>query len=150
MKTTLKLIIAALAAITSLASCQKENAANNGNTNPSADGVRVLTLSFDSGTKATLNGLQPEFQDGEYVKISNGITCEDKQISVAGGVATITTSLSGPLTAVIPSNAAKMNGNKIDGVKILASQTGLVSDALICMATGAEDATSLHFTCQTA
>ena len=147
MKTTLKLIIAALAAITAFASCQKENAANNGN--PSTGGVRVLTLSFDSGTKATLNGLQPEFIDGEYVRISNGTDYEDKTISVAGGVATIETTLSGTLTAVIPPEAAKMDGNKIDGVIIPASQTGVVSDTLICMATGAADATSLHFKGQT-
>lgn len=150
MKTTLKLIIAALAAITTFASCQKENAANDGNGNPSTDGVRVLTLSFDPGTKATLNGLQPEFQDGEYVRISNGSSEEKKQISVVDGVATVTTSLSGTLTAVIPSDAAKLDVNKIVGVEIPSYQSGKESDALICMATGAPDATRLHFRCQTA
>ena len=136
MKTTFKFIIAAMAASAVLTSCQKEMAIDN--TASSTDGVRVISASFSAPTKSTLDGKTPKFVGGETVKVSNATASEECTISVNGGVATFSTTLSGTLTAVYPSTAAKMNGDVIDNSAVLVStvQDGTFASANIAMATG--------------
>ena len=91
-------------------------------------------MAFAPQTKTTLeNGFYPKFADGDSILISNGNaldTCEVKG-------ETISTDLTGPLTAVYPYKAAKMNENnenRIDTVLVSTEQSGLFADANICMA----------------
>lgn len=148
MKTTFKFIIAAMAASAVFASCQKELA--TGNPSESTDGNRVISASFSAPTKSTLDGKTPKFVGGERIKVSNATASEDCTISVNDGVATFSTTLSGTLTAVYPSTAAKMNGNVIDetGVLVSTEQDGTFASANIAMATGIT--TSATFTNKTA
>ena len=138
MKTTFKFIIAAMAASAVFASCQKELA--TGNPTESTDGIRVISASFSAPTKSALDtdNKTPKFVGGETVKVSNATASEDCTISVNGGVATFSTTLSGTLTAVYPSTAAKMNGAVIDNSAVLVStvQDGTFASANIAMATG--------------
>ena len=148
MKTTFKFIIAAMAASAVLTSCQKEMAIDN--TASSTDGVRVISASFSAPTKSTLDNKTPKFEGGETIKVSNTESSEDCTISVTSGVATFSTTLTGTLTAVYPSTAAKMNGNVIDetGVLVSTEQNGTFASANIAMATGIT--TSATFTNKTA
>ena len=151
MKTTFKFIIAAMAASAVFASCQKELATEN--STESTDGIRVISASFSAPTKSYLNpedDKTPKFSDGDTIKVSNGTTSEDCTISVNGEVATFSTTLTGTLTAVYPSTAAKMNGNVIDETTVLVStvQDGTFASANIAMATGFT--TSATFTNKTA
>ena len=150
MKTTFKFIIAAMAAVSVFSSCQKELA--TGNPTESTDGIRVISASFSAPTKSALDtdNKTPKFVGGETVKVSNATASEDCTISVTGGVATFSTTLSGTLTAVYPSTAAKMNGAVIDNSAVLVStvQDGTFASANIAMATGI--ATSATFTNKTA
>ena len=150
MKTTFKFIIAVMAASAVFASCQKELA--TGNPSESTDGIRVISASFSAPTKSALDtdNKTPKFVGGETVKVSNATASEDCTISVNDGVATFSTTLSGTLTAVYPSTAAKMNGNVIDNSAVLVStvQDGTFASANIAMATGI--ATSATFTNKTA
>ena len=150
MKTTFKFIIAAMAASAVLTSCQKEMAIDNSAS--SNGGVRVISASFSAPTKSALDtdNKTPKFVGGETVKVSNATASEDCTISVNGGVATFSTTLSGTLTAVYPSTAAKMNGAVIDNSAVLVStvQDGTFASANIAMATGIT--TSATFTNKTA
>lgn len=148
MKTTFKFIIAAMAAVSVFSSCQKE--LTTGNPTESTDGIRVISASFSAPTKSTLDGNTPKFVGGEIIKVSNNTSSENCTISVTGEVATFSTTLSGTLTAVYPSTAAKMNGNVIDETAVLVStvQDGTFASANIAMATGIT--TSATFTNKTA
>lgn len=150
MKTTFKFIIAAMAASAVFASCQKELAIEN--PAGSTDGIRVISASFSAPTKSTLDtdGKTPKFVGGETIKVSNATASENCTISVSGGVATFSTTLTGELTAVYPSTAAKMNGGIIDPTAVLVStvQDGTFANANIAMATGIT--TSATFTNKTA
>lgn len=150
MKTTFKFIIAAMAAVSVFSSCQKELA--TGNPTESTDGIRVISASFSAPTKSALDtdNKTPKFVGGETIKVSNATASEDCTISVNGGEATFSTTLSGTLTAVYPSTAAKMNGAVIDNSAVLVStvQDGTFASANIAMATGI--ATSATFTNKTA
>ena len=151
MKTTFKFIIAAMAASAVLTSCQKEMAIEN--TASSTDGVRVISASFSAPTKSTLDtdGKTPKFVGGETIKVSNATESQVRTISIdASGNPYFSTSLTGTLTAVYPSTAAKMNGAVIDNSAVLVStvQDGTFEGANIAMATGIT--TSATFTNKTA
>ena len=151
MKTTFKFIIAAMAASAVFASCQKELA--TGNPSESTDGIRVISASFSAPTKSALDtdNKTPKFVGGEEIKVSNATESQVRQISIdASGNAYFSTTLSGTLTAVYPSTAAKMNGNVIDETTVLVStvQDGTFASANIAMATGIT--TSATFTNKTA
>ncbi len=150
MKTTFKFIIAAMAAVSVFASCRKEmsiETANNTN-----DGVRVISAQFDNSTKSTLDSFTPKFNNGDQIKVANGVgTPETLTVSVDGsGNATFTTALTGPLTAVYPADAAKLNGNAIEGVLVKTVQDGTFANANIAMATITAESSSATFQGQTA
>ena len=151
MKTIFKFIIAAMAASAVFASCQKELA--TGNSSESTDGIRVISASFSAPTKSALDtdGKTPKFVGGEEIKVSNETESQVCTISIdASGNPYFSTSLTGTLTAVYPSTAAKMNGNVIDDSAVLVStvQNGTFASANIAMATGIT--TSARFTNKTA
>ena len=152
MKTIYSISLSALALAASLAlvSCAKQDAIENGSTSP-ADGVRTIAVSFaNSSTKSTLDGFQPYFAAGDVIKVSNGTTAVDCEVEVDGDKATISTTLTGALTMVYPSTAAKMNGNAIDGILVPTVQDGTFASANICKAEIAAGATSATFENQTA
>ena len=138
MKKTLHILFAALAATAALAGCTKEI------TSPSfekdkvnSEGSRVIAVSFASQTKTILDGFQPKFANKDSILISNGEALDTCEVKVDGKGATITTNLTGPLTAVYPYTAAKMNEsnlNQIDTVLVSTVQSGKFADANICMA----------------
>ena len=103
--------------------------------------IRVLTLSFSNVSGLTM----PDFEDGKFVKVSDGTASENCTVKVFGSIAKIQTTLKGQLTAVYPSEAAIMNGNSISGVKVPAVQTGKLGDAVFGLATVASDATQAEF-----
>ena len=119
---------------------------------PASEGSRVIAVSFAPQTKTELDGLQPKFVDNDSILISNGKALDTCDVKVDGEVATISTNLTGPLTAVYPYKAAKMNdNNQIDTVFVSSEQDGTFASANICMAsmTG-ENEESLSFENKTA
>ena len=148
-KKIFKLFVAGLAASLMLVSCAKQDAMDDG---CAAGGARVIAVSFASNsTKTTLDGFQPKFVEGDVIKVSDGTTAVDCEVEVDGsGKASITTSLTGALTMVYPSTAAKMNGNAIDGILVPTVQDGTFASANICKAEIPADATSATFENQTA
>ena len=149
MKTTYRFILAAFAAM-AMVSCTKDIAADRQDTGLQ-DGVRTISVSFAAQTKTTLDGLQPEFDKGDVIKVSNGSACEEKVIDLdPQGNAFFTTTLTGPLTAVYPAAMAKMSGNTITGVMVPAIQTGRFKDANICKAEIAAGETDALFHNETA
>ena len=141
-----KLILTALAATVALAvACTKEITPpnfENDKVNPAAESSRVIAVSFGTQTKTYLDkdGLQPRFEDGkDTVLISNTNALDTCVVSVDDKtkVATISTDLTGPLTAVYPYKAAGMsdsNPKQIDTVLVSTVQSGEFADANICMA----------------
>ena len=142
MKLYFRLILAALAATVALAACTKETIPpnfENDKVAPAAEGSRVIAVSFGTQTKTYLDkdGLQPKFNDGDSVLISNGKAIDTCEVSVDGDNATISTNLTGPLKAVYPYKAAKLDGknpNQIDTVFVFPVQSGTFADANICRA----------------
>ena len=137
MKIAFRLIMAVLAA--SLAFASDPNGIVSGYCNDfhiSGD-TRVITVSFGPSTKTIVGeDLQPEFVDGDCILVTNGKDApQECVVKLSGGVASISTSLTGDLKAVYPSDAARMNGNSISGVKVRSSQSGIFSDANIATAT---------------
>ena len=142
MKASFRHILAALAATAALAACTKDVTPDfeNDKVNPAAEGSRVIAVSFAPQTKTALSedGLQPVFVHGDKILVANGQDEPDTcKVSVKDGKATISTKLTGPLTAVYPAKAAGMNsGNpkQIDTVLVSTVQSGAFADANICMA----------------
>ena len=143
MKASFRHIFAALAATAALVACTKETTPpsfENDKVNPAAEGSRVIAVSFAPQTKTALSedGLQPVFVHGDKILVANGQDEPDTcKVSVKDGKATISTKLTGPLTAVYPAKAAGMNsGNpkQIDTVLVSTVQSGEFADANICMA----------------
>ena len=145
MKKTLHILFATLAATVALVGCTKEITPpnfENDKVNPATEGSRIIAVSFAPQTKTALNedGLTPKFIGKEMIKVSNGTECKDCEVKVDDeGNATFTTDLEGPLKAVYPSTAAKMNGNKIEGVLVSSVQSGTFASANICMAENITD-----------
>ena len=158
MKTSLHILLAALAATAALVGCTKEITPNfeNDKVNPAAEGSRVIAVSFAPQTKTYLDkdGFQPKFNDEDSILISNGEALDTCAVDVNGDKATISTDLTGPLTAVYPYKAAKMNEsnlNQIDTVLVSTEQSGKFADANICMAKmTSENDESLSFENKTA
>ena len=152
MKTTFKFIIAAMAAVSVFSSCQKELA--NETVNNTTGGVRIFSVQFDNSTKATLDGFTPKFANGDAIRVSNTEKSEECTVSVDGsGNATFSTTLSGDLTAIYPTDAAVFTGNgpiSDPFFKVLAIQDGDVAKAIIAKAEIAVGSTSATFTRQTA
>ena len=153
MKATFKYIVTAFAVCAALVSCQKDNLAGNTDDNPAVGNARVIEVHFGTATKSALAveaGLTPSFVNGDKIMASNGTSKEECSISVDNkGDAWFTTSLTGDLTAIYPSAAAKLNGNIIDGIIVPATQDGTFAKANIAKATIASDATSATFINQT-
>ena len=103
---------------------------------PLTEGSRIIAVSFGEQTKTTLgSGLQPQFEDGDWITVSNNEASEYRQVSVDdNGNATFSTDLEGLLTAVYPKDAAEMEGDTIVGIKVPAKQDGSFANANICMA----------------
>lgn len=155
MKISFKLILAALVATAALAGCAKEltpGKAGSDPTAPTAEGSRVIAVSFGSQTRTTLDGSRPKFEEGDKILVANGQDEPDTcVVTLSGETATITTKLTGPLTAVYPAKAAKMDGGnpkKIDGILVSTEQDGSFANANIAMAK--DIGTSATFTNQTA
>ena len=153
MKASFRLIFAALAAL-ALTACTREIIPGREGTDPQ-DGVRTIAVSFAAPTKTswtpTETGIQPKFDKGDVIKVSNGSACEEKAIDLdPQGNPYFTTSLTGDLKAVYPASAAKLNGNAIEGVKVPAIQSGRFADANICMADIGADAKEATFHNETA
>ena len=109
MKASFKFILAALAATAALAACTKVDVVEQSATDPAspaAEGTRVIAVSFAPQTKTILDGLQPKFVDNDSILISNGDAIDTCEVKVESEVATISTKLTGPLTAVYPYTAA--------------------------------------------
>ena len=120
---------------------------------PLTEGSRIIAVSFGEQTKTTLgSGLQPQFEDGDWITVSNNEASEYRQVSVDdNGNATFSTDLEGLLTAVYPKDAAEMEGDTIVGIKVPAKQDGSFANANICMAEmKAEKGESLTFENKTA
>ena len=153
MKTAIRIITAGLAASLAFVSCAKQDAMDNGSTNP-AGGARTIAVSFaNASVKSELgeDGRTPKFVANDVIKVSNGSAAEYCFVSIDGsGNASITTELTGALTMVYPATAAKMNGNAIDGVLVPTVQDGTFASANICKAEMAAGATSATFENQTA
>lgn len=152
MKATFKYIVTAFAVCAALVSCQKDNLTGNVDNNPAVGNTRVIEAHFGTATKSTLggnNGRTPIFSNGDKIMVSNGTSKEECTVNVENGKATFTTSLTGDLTAIYPSAAAKLNGNAIDGVIVPATQDGTFAKANIAKATIASNATSATFDNQT-
>ena len=87
---------------------------------------------------------------GDKILVTNGKAAPDTcEVTVTDdGVAEISTELTGPLTAIYPATAAKMNAgnpNQIDASFVSSEQTGKFADANICMASVEEFGTSTYF-----
>lgn len=150
------LIIAPLC-LPALSSCSKENATEESG----PEGVRVISVQFGKATKAAFgtDGLTPAFAEGDKIRVSDGVSSEVCAVSVDGdGNATFTTTLSGGLTAIYPSEAAALTGaGRFDPIvsssprfKVPASQDGTVAKAIIAEATIAEGSSEAVFDGQTA
>ena len=138
MKTTYKFILAALAATVTLASCTKDPVPGKSDSD-SAVTYRTITVSFDSPTKAKLDGTKPRFEDGDTILLSDGTALDTCVVDVnERGVASITTKLKAgkPLKAVYPMKAVRYTDpEKIDDEPLIpTSQSGKFSDANICVA----------------
>lgn len=139
-------ILTAVAAVATLASCNKDLNPGKVDTDQPAETLRTITLSFDTPTKSYLyemgDGiLQPLFNEGDSILVSNGIKLDTCRVfPKKSGVVSykqpmaILTKLEGPLTAVYPYTAAQLNNNDIIGVKVPSEQSGSFADANICMA----------------
>ena len=151
MRKTFKHLFAALAATAALAGCTREITppySENDKIAPATEGSRVIAVAFAPQTRTTLEGLQPMFAPNDSILISNGDALDTCEVNVGSNPATISTDLPGPLTAVYPYKAAKVDGNQIDGVLVSTEQSGTFADANICMAENIT--TSASFTNQTA
>ena len=142
MKMTNRLIILT-AMLLALASCSKEVPEENPSAVSSDGEGREIALAFSGSTKANLDGLTPVFAAGDKILLSNDSETETCTVKTRNGKAFIITHLSGPLDAVFPASAAKVEGNQITGFKVPSFQNGRFSDAIISMA---ENITGNHAT----
>lgn len=154
-KASFRPILAALTATVALVSCSKETIRDDVTVTPAssiAGKERVIAVSFGARTKTYLDGLTPKFTGVDSILISNGTALDTCKVEGEGDDATISTLLEGPLTAVYPYWAAKVEGTGIsDEVYIPATQSGKFADANICMAKmSGPDETGLSFENKTA
>lgn len=161
MKTSFKLIIAALATAAALAACTKEVAPpdfENDKVAPAAEGIRVIAVSFGPQTRTTLdkNSLQPMFADGDSILLAtvpdqNSLEAPQDTQTVAVTVdpttqnATISTRLFGDLKALYPAQKAEKVKETFD-ILVSAEQSGKFEDANICQAEISSGSNTAQFT----
>ncbi len=132
MKLSYKSIITTLATTLALVSCQKETVVEKTGTDSVIEDTRTIAVWFAASAKTYLDkdGVTPKFKDGDIVKVSNGLASEDCRITVdKSDEVSFSTKLTGPLTAVYPASAAKMNKEEITGILIPSNQTGRLSQS---------------------
>lgn len=146
MKTTaiFRFIIAATAVIAVFSSCRKEPVVGE-SASGTTDGVRVISVQFDNSTKATLSGVTPTFTNNDKIRVSNSEKSEECTVTVSGTSATFTTTLSGELPAIYPTDAAVLSSSAADApiapsnsFKVSAVQDGTARNAMIARATDAD------------
>ena len=114
MKKTFRLFIAAFAAVTALASCAKTIDEDMSVKSQEADGMRVITIVYDSDTKTgpSYNDWhKPVFVNGDQIKVMNDSGIETCTVNVYDGNVTFVTSLTGELTAVYPAERGYKRGS---------------------------------------
>lgn len=134
-----------LMTISAIVSCSKYEISDIRVENPARNEERVISLKFNNSTKTSLDALNPHFNEGDLIKVSNTVASQVCTVKVENGNASITTTLSGNLTAVYPSTAANMNGEEIEGIIVPSRQSGRFEDANICQASIPEGSTSARF-----
>lgn len=159
-----KIIFAALAATAALAGCAKETTLpsfENDKVNPVAEGTRVIAISFAPQTKTSYTttetgGIQPTFEGGEsillvsYPEDTNADPITETttvQFDKKTETATISTNLTGELTAYYPASLASFSAKKNEWYIFVPSEQkdGTFANANICSTTIAENATSANF-----
>ena len=112
MKKTFRLIIAATAAITALASCAKDIATEEVLNPQTNDGQRVITIAYDAETKTSqdYDWHKVHFVEGDQIKVMDNSGTETCTIHITDGVASFSTSLTGNLTAVYPKECGYKSG----------------------------------------
>lgn len=143
MKKTYNYIFAALVAALALVACTKDIVPGKVDTDSTDVTYRTITVSFDTPTKAKLEGTKPEFEKGDVIMLSDGTNMEPCTVDVVDGVAKITPTVvtGNNLSAVYPSKAvtATKPTDIFNNLLIPAEQSGKFSDANICTATGTAD-----------
>ena len=159
-----KIIFAALAATAALAGCAKETTLpsfENDKVNPVAEGTRVIAISFAPQTKTSYTttetgGIQPTFEGGEsillvsYPEDTNADPITETttvQFDKKTETATISTNLTGELTAYYPASLASFSAKRNEWYIFVPSEQkdGTFANANICSTTIAENATSANF-----
>lgn len=151
MKTIKLELTLTLCAIVALCGCVKDRQ-NVKSTAESADGSRVIAVSFCPSTKTILDndGLTPKFQEGDAILVANGKAVAECKVVIENDIAVIHTDLEGELDAVYPASAAENDGCTIYGIRVAPTQTGKFADANICRAKIAANSNSATFSNQTA
>lgn len=142
LKLTYKFIWAALVATAMLAACTKDPVPGKSDSD-SAVTYRTITVSFDSPTKAKLDGTKPHFEANDAILLTDGTAFDTCYVKVEGTVETIQTKLAGKnLQAVYPMEAALCKTPAeifAAGFKIPANQSGKFSDAMFCTGGGTDN-----------
>ena len=159
-KISFRLILAALAATAALASCTKEITPGQTDkelVSPRSEGSRVIAVSFGNATKTgfsiTDDGIAPFFEEGDDIVLcsdTDNPTDENTQtctvfIDENTKAATITTKLTGELTAYYPASLVSKSEKHGLYIYVPSAQDGTFANANICSATIAENATSATF-----
>ena len=148
MKTTYKFILVALAATAALTACTKDLTTGKVDGNQPEGTLRTIAVSFSTPTKSYISGYNESdkeynvrFSEGDKILVSDGKTTEECEvIPKPGELATtnpqmvIQTKLKGSLVAVYPSDAAKVEDDRITGIIVDDMQSGSFADANICTA----------------
>ena len=160
-KISFRLLFAALAATAALAGCTKEPTPGQTDqtpASPAAEGTRVIAVSFGPQTKTVFSTsedgkIAPYFVQGDKIVLCSDIenpTDDNTQICEVDvddetEVATITTKLTGDLSAYYPATLA-ISGEKGLNIFVPSAQDGTFAKANICSATITENAASATFT----
>ena len=160
-KSSFRLILAALAATVALTACTKEITPGQVDTDPKApatEGTRVIAVSFGPQTKTGFSTsedgkIAPYFVKGDKIVLCSDIenptddntqTCE-VDVDDETKVATITTKLTGELTAYYPASLVSKSEKRGLFIYVPSVQDGTFAKANICSATITENAASATF-----
>ena len=152
MKNTARLILAAIAVAAALVSCTKDLNPGKADTGSEAGTLRTITVSFNTPTKAYLDGLKPHFSKGDSILVKGSILSGDQRqtvydtciVSVKNGIATISTELTGRLQAYYPLASTKIEPDSFTQF-VPPMQTGRFDDANICKADISSEGTMATF-----
>lgn len=152
MKNTARLILAAIAVAAALVSCTKDLNPGKADTGSEAGTLRTITVSFNTPTKAYLDGLKPHFSKGDSILVKGSILSGDQRqtvydtciVSVKNGIATISTELTGRLHAYYPLSSVNIAPDHLVFF-VPPMQTGRFDDANICSARITTDGTMALF-----